>query len=431
MNRIEALHHELQAKEEVIMKSRLAVQQLLFKADESKTREAQLQEKVIKQKTKLRQFVVEKQQLEEQIKKMTSQLYDDDLQANAKELFKAQIHEAETRIKDIEAREQAIHERNKHYEEELQKVQHQKMELDQKIAKMELVRESLVREKQQLLDDVASQEKQIRLSIQESERLQKQLQASRKEQEAAYSLFSEELEKRTATELEKEEINRKYDKMMEQWGSDKKKYMQKETRLEKRLGRRISGSIPNILVEPEFEKDYLELSEQEQTGVDAALYELSLGWHTGNVTFRPNSVKGRTTCSLNSSVKVRAALAALLVISGTLLIGIICFSLIDLHIYVQLSVDYPPSRPSIAGSTRDGSTCRHPCSAKGGSVKSRSRRGGDSMSDCPSPSARERCVHARHSVTGSSTPWSPDVGSQRHASRRSSSGRAGSTSTFR
>lgn len=69
VNRIEALHHELQAKEEVVMKSRLAVQQLLFKVDESKTREAHLQEEVIKQKTKLRQFVVEKQQLEEQIKK--------------------------------------------------------------------------------------------------------------------------------------------------------------------------------------------------------------------------------------------------------------------------------------------------------------------------------------------------------------------------
>lgn len=69
VNRIEALHHELQAKEEVVMKSRLAVQQLLFKVDESKTREAHLQEEVIKQKRKLRQFVVEKQQLEEQIKK--------------------------------------------------------------------------------------------------------------------------------------------------------------------------------------------------------------------------------------------------------------------------------------------------------------------------------------------------------------------------
>lgn len=295
VNRIETLHHELQAKEEIVMKSRLAVQQLLFKVDESKTREAHLQEEVIKQKTKLRQFVVERQQLEDQIKNMTSQLYDDDLQANAKELFKAQIHEAETRIEEIEARERIIHERNKHYEEELQKVQHQKMELDQKVAQMELVRESLVREKQQLLHDVASQEKQIRFVIQESERLQKQLQASRQEQEEAYSLFSEELEKRTAVELEKEEINREYDEMMEQWSSDKKKYMQKETRLEKRLGRRIGGSIPNILVEPEFEKDYLELPEQEQTGVDAALYELSLGWHTGNVTFRPNSVKGRTT----------------------------------------------------------------------------------------------------------------------------------------
>ncbi|WP_214799173.1 hypothetical protein [Exiguobacterium sp. s50] len=295
VNRIETLHRELQEKEEVVMKSHLAVQQLLFKVDESKSRETKLQEDVEKQKMKLQKFHIEKNKLENQIKEMTSKLSDDNLQANAKVLFKAQIQEAEKRIEEIEAREQSVCEQNKRYEEELQKVRHQKLELDQKVAQMEVVRDALLTDKQKLLHDVASHEKQIQFAIQESECLQKQLQTSREEQEAAYSLWSEELEKRSAIELEKEKINRQYDEVIEQWSLDKKKHLQKEMRLQKKIGRRVGGSIPNIYVEKEFEKDYLELSEQEQTGVDAALYELSLGWHTGNVTFRPNSVKGKST----------------------------------------------------------------------------------------------------------------------------------------
>ncbi len=90
-----------------------------------------------------------------------------------------------------------------------------------------------------------------------------------------------------------------------------------------------------------------------------------------------------------------------------------------------------PSPPSTVGSMRDGSTCPWPCSVRRGNVKSRPRRAGASTSDSPSHNGRPRSGGAGRSGIGSSTPSSPDEGSRRRASRRSSSGRAGSISPCR
>lgn len=292
--RIETLHHQLQEKEEVVVKSRLAIQQLMFKVDESKNNEENLKSEIHNQKEKLSTFDSEKKQLESQIIKLRNELSHTVLESEVEKLLESQVREATNRINEIEKRERAIRERNKEYEEELLKVQQDSNLLSQQIVQMERVRETLLKEKQQLLHNFSSQEQQIQIIIKESENLQEQLEISQQEGEKAYNLWTIELAKRTIIEREKEEMDRQYDEMLAKWGAEKKKYEHKERRLENRLGRRIGKSIPHILVEPGFEKDYLELKEDEQSGVDAALYELSLGWHTGNVHFRPNSVKGKS-----------------------------------------------------------------------------------------------------------------------------------------
>lgn len=293
--RIETLHRQLQEKEEVVVKSRLAIQQLMFKVDASKNNEENLKSKIQNQKEKLNTFDSEKHQLESQIIKLQTELSHTMPESEFKKLLEMKMEDAKNRINEIEKRELQILKENKEYEKELLNTERDRILLSEQVLQMERIRENLLKEKQQLLHNFSLQEQQIQQAIKESEKLQKQLIISQQEGEEAYNLWTSELAQRTLIEREKEELDLQYDKMLAEWGAEKKKYEHKERRLENRLGRRIGKSIPHILVEPEFEKDYLELKEDEQSGVDAALYELSLGWHTGNVHFRSNSVKGKST----------------------------------------------------------------------------------------------------------------------------------------
>lgn len=293
--RIEKLHHQLQEKEEVVVKSRLAVQQLMFKIDASKNNEENLMSKIHNQKEKLSTFESEKQNLEVQIIKLQNELSHKMFTEEVKKSLEIQMNETTSRINEIETRERDILKKNREYEIELWNVQKDRTLLSEQIMQMERVRDILMEEKQQLLHDFSSQEEQVQLVIKNSEKLQEQLKISQQEGKLAYELWTIELAERTVVEREKDEMTRQYDEMLTKWGAEKKKYESKERRLENRLGRRIGNSIPHILLEAEFEKDYSELGEDEQSGVDAALYELSLGWHTGNIHFRPNNVKGKST----------------------------------------------------------------------------------------------------------------------------------------
>lgn len=293
--RIETLHRQLQEKEKVVVKSRLAIQQLMFKVNESKSTEDHLKVEIHTQKEQLTQFDREKQWLQSQINRLQNDLAHSTLETYAKQHLEMQVREATERIREIEMREHDIREKNATYKIKIQQLQQDRQVLNEHINQMEHVRDALANEKHRLLQSLSAQEQQMRVVMTESEKLQEQLSISQREGAEAYALWTTELNERAITENEKDVIQREYDQLIKEWETEKKKFEQKESRLEKRLGRRIGGSIPHILVEPEFEKDYLELSEDERTGVDAALYELSLGWHTGNVHFRPNHVKGKTT----------------------------------------------------------------------------------------------------------------------------------------
>lgn len=253
-----------------------------------------MKSKIHNQKEKLNTFDSEKHQLQSQIVKLQAELSHTMPENEFKKLLEMKMEDAKNRINEIEKREHNILKKNKEYEKELLNAERDRTLLNEQLLQMEQVRENLFTEKQQLLHNFSLQEQQIQQVIVESEKLQKQLELSQKNGEEAYNLWTSELAQRTLIELEKEEVALQYDEMMAKWTAEKKKYEHKEKRLENRLGRQIGKSIPQILVESEFEKDYLELTEDEQSGVDAALYELSLGWHTGNVHFRPNSVKGKT-----------------------------------------------------------------------------------------------------------------------------------------
>lgn len=290
---IERLNRQLQEKEQVVGKCRLAIQQLMFKIDESKSYEDNLGLKINNQKEQLFHFENEKQELESKIIELQNNLNNTFVKSENEKRLEDQLKRAMNRIFEIKTQEREIHKKNVSYKRELQEIHHEKMILSEQIKQMERVRESLLLDKQKMLENLHSQEQKMNQILDEGDLLQRQLIVAQQDRDEIFESLAIEEKNRMIVEQEKEKINRDYDEMLAQWKIEKQKYEQKEKRLEKRLGRRIGNSIPHILVEPEFEKDYLELSEDEQSGVDAALYELSLGWHTGNVHFRPNSVKGK------------------------------------------------------------------------------------------------------------------------------------------
>lgn len=292
IEQIEILNRQLQEKEEVVVKSRMAIQQLMFKVDESKSMETNLKLTLSSKQMKLEQIFDEKKKLEEKVIGIQNDLLQSP--SENEKLLKDQLRKAMSRILEIKNQEISIKQQNMSYEQELQKVQQEKKMLHKQVTKMEQVRDELLFEKSELLQYSKSQEEQIHLFLNKNEQVQLQLMNMQKEKDKMFELLKCETKQQEQMKREKEEVDKKYEALIDEWGSKKKEYEYKEKRLERRLGRRIGNAIPNIFVEPEFEKDYLYLSEDEQAGVDAALYELSLGWHTGNVHFRSNSVKGRT-----------------------------------------------------------------------------------------------------------------------------------------